>query len=139
MKRNFLGRFLAIRTFICFKTCLIKLAANPDMKCCLRPGIEMSGSRCSVKLTLLRGTPMGMGGDCGGEPPGEPGGRFTDRPTSMGSLKVLVTTRGVSTIIGTGKTVGADSGAAAGSRGAATGEAGTAPGGASEPASATAC
>jgi len=108
-----------MRTFICFKTCLKKLVANPDMKCCLKPGIEMSGSRCSVKLTLLRGTPTGMGGDCGGEPPGEPGGRFTDRPTSMGSLKVLVTTRGVSTIIGTGKTVGAGAGSGAGSGAAA--------------------
>jgi hypothetical protein len=117
------------------------------MKCCLKPGIEMSGPRCSVRLTLLRGTPTGMGGDCGGEPPGEPGGRFTDRPTSMGSLKVLVTTRGVSTIIGTGKIViaGAGSGAGAGSEAgsgsiaASAGEAGTAAGGASEPANATAC
>lgn len=88
---------------------------------------EMSGSGGSVKLTLLSGTPTGMGGDCGGEPPGEPGGRFTDRPTSMGSLKVLVT-RGGSTIIGTGVIVGAR-----------VAEAGTAADGASESASATTC
>jgi hypothetical protein len=91
----------------------------------------MSGSGRSVQLTLLSGTPTGMGGDCGGEPPGEPGGRFTDRPTSMGSLKVLVT-RGVSTIIGIGNIVGAGVGTGAAA-------ARVAPDGANESASWSAC
>jgi hypothetical protein len=96
---------------------------------------EMSGSGVSVKLTLLSGTPTGMGGDWGGEPPGEPGGRFTDRPTSMGSLKTVLGARGVSTIIGIGE-IAVGGGAAAG---VADGGGKAAADGANESASASAC